>query len=71
MFDEKLPNSYVHKDPADMTKMKEIFQVEQARNEADGATLVDATETYDLSDVHCYVLGQLIPYPVFFTWSRD
>lgn len=71
MFDEKLLEGYRCEDPTDMTKTKEIFQVDQAQNEADGATLVAATETYDLSDVHCYLLSQLISYPVFFAWSRD
>jgi hypothetical protein len=72
MFDEKFLDGYVREDPTDMTtKTKVIFQAEQARNEADGVTLVAATETYDLSYVHCYVLSQLMTYPVFFAWSRD
>jgi hypothetical protein len=47
MFDENMLNGYERKDHDNMTKTKEIFQAEQARNEADSETVLSATETYD------------------------
>jgi hypothetical protein len=62
MFDDKLLEGYECEDPHDMTKMKEIFQAEQAQNEADGETGLSMTDVYviDISfflyfaDTFCY-----------------
>jgi hypothetical protein len=45
LFDEKLLEGYERKEANNMSKTKEIFQAEQARNEADGETALAATET--------------------------
>jgi hypothetical protein len=44
MFDEKLLDGYVCEDPHDMTKTREIFGAEQARNEANSGTVLSMTE---------------------------
>jgi hypothetical protein len=46
MFDEKLLDGYEHEDPHDMSKTREVFGAEQARNEADSGTVLLMTETY-------------------------
>ena len=46
MFDEKLLDGYEREDPHDMSKTREIFGAEQARNEADSGTVLSMTETY-------------------------
>ena len=56
MFDEKLLEGYKRKDGDDMDKTKQIFQAEQARNEADGETVLAATETYDFKSIPLFLL---------------
>jgi hypothetical protein len=56
MFDEKLLEGYERKDADDMDKMKQIFQAEQARNEAGGETVLAATETYGFKLIPLFLL---------------
>jgi hypothetical protein len=51
LFDGGLLHDYVRDDGDDLAKMKEIFAKEQARNEADGGTVLLLTVSYVFHDL--------------------
>ena len=66
MFDEKLLDGYEHEDPHNMSKMREMFGAEQARNEADSGTVLSMTEMYacccySKSIIELEHLSQILP----------
>jgi hypothetical protein len=55
LFDDKLLHEYTRDDGDDLAKMKEIFAKEQARNEADGGTVLSLTASYVFHD-HSHII---------------
>ena len=70
MFDEKLLDGYEREDPHDMSKTREIFGVEQARNEADSGMVLSMTETYACCCYSKFVIELERLFPDFTAWSQ-